>query len=64
MARGTPDNFQFSLKVPETVTHDKRFDVSKGAMALLGEFLEKISPIKSANKLGVVLIQLPPNFYS
>jgi uncharacterized protein YecE (DUF72 family) len=46
MARGTPDNFQFSLKVPETVTHDKRLDVSKGAMGLLDEFLEKISPSK------------------
>jgi uncharacterized protein YecE (DUF72 family) len=62
MDRGTPDNFQFSLKVPETVTHDKRLDVSKGAMGLLDEFLEKISPIKSVNKLGAVLIQLPPSF--
>ena len=31
-------------------------------MALLDEFLEKISPLKSANKLGAVLIQLPPSF--
>jgi uncharacterized protein YecE (DUF72 family) len=62
MTRATPDKFQFSIKVPETVTHDKRLDVSKGAMALLDEFLEKISPLKSANKLGAVLIQLPPSF--
>jgi uncharacterized protein YecE (DUF72 family) len=62
MTRATPDNFQFSIKVPETVTHDKRLDVSKGAMALLDEFPEKISPVKSANKLGAVLIQLPPSF--
>ena len=62
MARTTPDNFQFSIKVPETVTHDKRLDVSKGAMALLDEFLDKISPLKSTNKLGAVLIQLPPSF--
>lgn len=40
----------------------KRLDVSKRAMALLDEFLEKISPLKSANKLGAVLIQLPPSF--
>jgi uncharacterized protein YecE (DUF72 family) len=58
MTRATPDKFQFSIKVPETVTHDKRLDVRKGAMALLEEFLEKISPLKSANKLGAVLIQL------
>jgi uncharacterized protein YecE (DUF72 family) len=62
MDRGTPDNFQFSLKVPETVTHDKRLDVRKGAMALFDEFLDKISPLKSASKLGAVLIQLPPSF--
>ena len=62
MTRASPDKFQFSIKVPETVTHDKRLDVSKGAMALLDEFLEKISPLKSANKLGAVLIQLPPSF--
>jgi uncharacterized protein YecE (DUF72 family) len=24
MTRATPDKFQFSVKVPETVTHDKR----------------------------------------
>ena len=51
MTRATPDKFQFSVKDPETVTHDKRRDVSKGAMALLDEFLEKISPLKSVNKL-------------
>jgi uncharacterized protein YecE (DUF72 family) len=62
MARKTPDKFQFSVKVPETVTHDKRLDVRKGAMGLLEEFLDKISPLKSANKLGAVLIQLPPSF--
>jgi uncharacterized protein YecE (DUF72 family) len=62
MARGTPDNFQFSIKVPQTVTHDKRLDMGKGAMALFGEFLEKISPLKHVNKLGAVLIQLPPSF--
>ena len=62
MNRATPANFQFSVKVPETVTHDNRLDVNKGAMALLNEFLEKISPLKYANKLGAILIQLPPSF--
>jgi uncharacterized protein YecE (DUF72 family) len=62
MTKTTPDNFQFSIKVPETVTHDKRLDVSKGAVILLDEFLDKISPLKSANKLGALLIQLPPSF--
>jgi uncharacterized protein YecE (DUF72 family) len=31
-------------------------------MASLEEFLEKISPLKLANKLGAVLVQLPPSF--
>src|SRR4030095_4432146 len=59
MNRATPANFQFFVKVPETVTHDNRLDVNKGAMTLLNEFLEKISSLKYANKLGPVLIQLP-----
>jgi uncharacterized protein YecE (DUF72 family) len=62
MVKATPDNFQFSVKVPETVTHDQRLDVDNGAITLLEEFLDKISPLKSAKKLGAVLIQHPPSF--
>lgn len=62
LTKATPDNFQFSVKVPETVTHDKRLNVSTGAITHLEEFLEKISPLKISNKLGAVLIQLPPSF--
>lgn len=57
-----PDNFEFSIKVPETITHIKRLDVNKGAISLLDEFLDKISPLKDAKKLGAILIQLPPSF--
>jgi uncharacterized protein YecE (DUF72 family) len=62
MAKTTPAHFQFSVKVPETVTHIKRMDVKKGALRVFEEFLEKISPLKDANKLGAVLLQLPPSF--
>lgn len=62
MVKATPENFQFSIKVPETVTHDKRLNVEKGAITALEEFLDKISPLKTASKLGAVLIQLPPSF--
>jgi uncharacterized protein YecE (DUF72 family) len=62
MTKATPDNFQFSVKVPEMVTHDKRLDVNKGAITQLEEFLEKISPLRDTNKLGALLIQLPPSF--
>ena len=34
MTRATPEKFQFSIKVPETVTHVKRLDIKKGAMLL------------------------------
>ena len=52
MALATPDDFEFSVKVPETVTHGKKLDVSEGAITLFEEFLDKISPLKIANKLG------------
>ena len=58
----TPENFEFSIKVPETVTHIKRLDVEKGSISSLEEFLDKISPLKIANKLGAILVQLPPSF--
>ncbi len=44
MSKATPDDFQFSVKVPETVTHDNRLDVNKGAITVLESFLDKISP--------------------
>jgi len=62
MGRATPEKFQFSIKVPETVTHVKRLDIKKGAMTSFEEFLDKISPLRTANKLGAILFQLPPSF--
>ena len=62
MDKATPDHFEFSIKVPETVTHIKRLDVNKGAISSLDEFLDKISPLRMAKKLGAILIQLPPSF--
>lgn len=62
MVKATPPNFQFSVKVPETITHKKKLDVKSGAIDALREFLERIGPLKKANKLGAVLIQLPPSF--
>ena len=62
MAKATPEKFQFSVKVPETITHVKRMDINKGAMTSFEEFLDKISPLKRANKLGAILFQLPPSF--
>ncbi len=62
LARATPEKFQFSIKVPKTITHDKKLSVKRGAITDFEEFLDKISPLKTTNKLGVILIQLPPSF--
>jgi uncharacterized protein YecE (DUF72 family) len=62
MVRATPENFQFSVKVPETITHEKKLDIRRGVITDFEEFLDKISPLKTAGKLGAVLIQLPPSF--
>ena len=62
MVKATPENFQFSVKVPETITHRKRLDVRKGAITEFEIFLDKISPLKNSNKLGAILLQLPPSF--
>ena len=62
MSSATPSNFQFSLKVPEMITHEKSLDVERGAINILEEFLAKISPLKSTDKLGAIIIQLPPSF--
>jgi uncharacterized protein YecE (DUF72 family) len=62
LSRATPDGFQFSLKVPETITHKKKLDVRQGAFGYFSYYLEKISPLKKYNKLGAILFQLPPWF--
>jgi uncharacterized protein YecE (DUF72 family) len=61
MVKATPEGFQFSVKVPKTITHRKRLDVRKGAITDFEIFLDKTSPLKSSNKLGAILLQLPPS---
>jgi uncharacterized protein YecE (DUF72 family) len=62
ITKATSDDFKIPVKVPETITHEKRLDVSKDVMVDLKEFLEKISPLNNTNKLGAIIIQLPPSF--
>lgn len=62
IARTTPPDFKISVKVPEIITHEKRLDISKDVMTDLEAFLDKISPLKNSNKLGAIIIQLPPSF--
>ncbi|HLJ68916.1 MAG TPA: DUF72 domain-containing protein [Chloroflexota bacterium] len=53
----TPDGFQFTAKVPRSITHDRHL-VDAGDE--LAEFLAAVSLLEA--KLGAVLIQLPPDF--
>jgi uncharacterized protein YecE (DUF72 family) len=50
-------SFRFSVKVPKTVTHERRL---AGVEGLVAAFLEEIAPL--GPKLGPLLVQLPPSF--
>jgi uncharacterized protein YecE (DUF72 family) len=54
----TPDNFTFSLKLPREITHEHV--LRKSSFGILDEFCERVLVLQE--KLGAVLIQLPPQF--
>jgi len=53
----TPENFMFCLKTPRMITHDKGLQSAHLDMA---NFLTVVREL--GEKLGVILIQLPPSF--
>jgi uncharacterized protein YecE (DUF72 family) len=55
-ARSVPAEFRFSVKAPKTITHVAKLNCSAG---VLSAFLEQIKFL--GDKLGPVLIQLPPS---
>ena len=61
-ARYTPDDFVFSVKLPQLLTHEKKLDLNKGVEADLVRFLGLLRPLIASGKLGPVLIQLPPSY--
>lgn len=60
--RQTPNDFKFSLKLPRLITHEKKLRIDKGIEADLLKFLDILLPLMKKNKLGPILIQLPPSF--
>jgi uncharacterized protein YecE (DUF72 family) len=54
-AEATPESFRFSVKLPRTITH---FACLKNCQAMLGRFLDEVTGL--GEKLGVLLVQLPP----
>jgi uncharacterized protein YecE (DUF72 family) len=51
-----PDDFRFAVKVPKTITHERRL---KNASDLLDRFVSEVSGL--GHKLGPLLVQLPPS---
>jgi uncharacterized protein YecE (DUF72 family) len=54
----TGENFRFSFKAPQRITHIKRL---KEASDTLSAFYSALLPVIRAGRMGVVLFQLPPN---
>jgi len=54
----TPENFTFSLKMPQEITHN--LFLKKNSFEISDAFCERVLELKE--KLGVILIQLPPQF--
>ena len=57
-AKRTPEGFTFSLKLPQEITHQRA--LGSGSIILLEEFCARARQLGA--RLGVVLIQLPPQF--
>jgi len=55
-ASSVPRTFRFSVKMPRTITHDRRLTDSA---RLLTEFLAGLAPL--GTRLGCLLVQLPPS---
>jgi uncharacterized protein YecE (DUF72 family) len=55
----TPANFRFSFKAPQRITHIRRLRDSHADVA---QFVAALEPVRQAEKLGLLLFQLPPNF--
>jgi uncharacterized protein YecE (DUF72 family) len=62
LSRATPEGFEFSVKVPEIITHKKKLDLKQDAYSDFEKYLEMLEPLKTYNKLGIILFQLPPYF--
>jgi len=55
-AASVPAGFRFSVKLPRTITHERRL---AGCEALVDRFLSEAGGL--GGKLGVLLVQLPPS---
>jgi uncharacterized protein YecE (DUF72 family) len=54
----TGTGFRFSFKAPQRITHILRL---KNCREALDYFVRSLAPVTAANRLGLILFQLPPN---
>lgn len=54
-----PAGFQFALKLNQKITHIQKL---RGSEAILKRFLEVASLLQQEEKLGPILVQVPPTF--
>jgi uncharacterized protein YecE (DUF72 family) len=55
----TPSKFRFSFKAPQRITHFRRL---KDCVDDVDQLISALEPVREAQKLGLLLFQLPPNF--
>jgi uncharacterized protein YecE (DUF72 family) len=58
-AESVPDGFRFALKANQQITHIKRL---RNCEKTLKRFLEVASVLQDGDRLGPILVQLPPTF--
>ena len=60
--RMAPEGFKFAAKVPREITHKKKLDLSLDVQRDVERFLNLMKPLHEDEKLGPLLLQLPPGF--
>jgi len=60
--KNTPADFRFSVKMPKTISHELKLEVKDQLEKEVSTFLRVIQPLSSSQKLGSILVQLPPSF--
>jgi uncharacterized protein YecE (DUF72 family) len=55
----TPNHFRFSFKAPQRITHFSRL---KDCVEDVDQLVSALAPVRQAEKMGLLLFQLPPNF--
>ncbi|MBI3404820.1 MAG: DUF72 domain-containing protein [Acidobacteria bacterium] len=54
-----PAGFQFAIKLNQKITHIQKL---RGSASILKSFLSAVSVLQPENKLGPILVQVPPTF--